>query len=144
MALKCVPRTQKDIYDIIIELIGGETGIVKQNRKVKEAIIQLKDSIAVNLHNASCLKEHFYLNFQKKGGIESLTDVLQNCKTLKDYAKLAYQIFISRYFIKKKTVFRSWYRTFCDKVGCEFSDEYKPSKLKLEDGEDQYYAFLHT
>ena len=80
MALKCVPRTQKDIYDIIIELIGGETGIVKQNRKVKEAIIQLKDSIAVNLHNASCLKEHFYLNFQKKGGLSHLQTYFKTVK----------------------------------------------------------------
>ena len=142
-ALTCEPRTQKDFYDSIIELIGGEAGIAQQSKEVMEALAKLKESIDANLHSAKCIEEHFYFRFKNNGGIEALTQVLQNCKTPKDYAKLACQIFNSKHFIKKNTVFMNWYRTFCEKVGCVFCGDYKPSKLKLKVDEERYYAFLH-
>lgn len=77
-----------------------------------------------------------YFTFKFKSGEDSSFNTL--VKILEDeygddktYAYLAYRIFESKYFIKgNHKTFSSWYKTFCEIIGCDYNCNYKPSKLK--------------
>ena len=91
------------------------------------------------------LKAHFKYPFTKEGGgFIYLVNLLNNrCSDIR-YAQIAYQIYISKSFMKGDfNTFDSWYSTFCTIVGCRYHKDYKPSKLKLTKEQESSFVFLN-
>ena len=90
------------------------------------------------------LKSHFKIQFKREdGGFDTLVNMLKANHSPKYFAKIALQIYESRYFIKTDfATFSSWYKSFCEKIGCHYCSNYKPSKLKLTKEESSSFYFL--
>ena len=145
--------TKKECYNGILQLIGEDR--VNQSEELKGALSRLKASIDTYGSNevsteqgnsskidTNRLEACFSYQFKKNAGIDSLVNLFNDCYGAIWYAKIAYQIYISPHFLNKPRLFSQWYRTFCEIVGCEYCEGYKPCKLKLSPNEEPMFTFL--
>lgn len=98
------------------------------------------------------LKDCFTLAF--KGGGNSTTRIdyfteyllpdLKIERKAKDFARIALLIYDSKVLLpaKRPNTFDSWYRTFCELVGCEYNSNYKRSKLDIDENFKQKFNYL--
>lgn len=98
------------------------------------------------------LKDCFTLAF--KGGGNSTTRIdyfteyllpdLKIERNAKDFARIALLIYESKVLLpaKRPNNFDSWYRTFCELVGCEYNSNYKRSKLDIDENFRRKFNYL--
>lgn len=82
------------------------------------------------------LKQYFRSSFKGMGKnnfdyYSSMIDELKKGRSTKEYAQIALIIYESdKLNDRKPATFLAWYRIFCNCIGCTYSKNYKPSKLK--------------
>ena len=62
----------------------------------------------------------------------------------KDFAKIALMIYESGKLMSamRPNTFKTWYKKFCELVGCGFHEDYKPSILKADDNFKRIFYYL--
>ncbi|MBO4662553.1 MAG: hypothetical protein J5630_07625 [Bacteroidaceae bacterium] len=75
--------------------------------------------------------QHFIYSFDKRTYLPTFKLLLELPKSDKNLARVALLIYESRWFLKNDyKTFISWYKDFCNIVGCSFHKSYTPSALK--------------
>lgn len=102
--------------------------------------------------NEARLKEYFTLAFKGGGNSQTRIDYftgyllpdLKIERNAKDFARIALLIYNSNALLpaKRPNTFGSWYRTFCELVGCEYKQEYRPNKLAMNESFKRKYNYL--
>ena len=98
------------------------------------------------------LKDYFTLAFKGGGNSSSRIDYfteyllpdLKMDRNTKDFARIALMIYNSKILLpsKRPNVFDSWYRTFCELIGCKYNANYKPSKLDIDESFKRKFSYL--
>lgn len=100
--------------------------------------------------NEDGLRECFRIAFRGagNGNIDYFTnnllpDLKQNWSD-KDFARIALMIYNSGKLmpVMRPNTFKTWYRKFCELVGCGFHEDYKPSILKADDKFKRIFSYL--
>ena len=75
--------------------------------------------------------------------VSSLTDAARK-RSVIEYARIAHLIYNSSKMLKRKkpNTFSGWYQYFCKIVGCEYNEEYKPSKLSITKSLEQEFSYM--
>ena len=75
--------------------------------------------------------------------VSSLTDAARK-RSVIEYARIAHLIYNSSKMLqrKKPNTFSGWYQYFCKIVGCEYNEEYKPSKLSITKSLKQEFNYM--
>ena len=75
--------------------------------------------------------------------VSSLTDAARK-RSVIEYARIAHLIYNSSKMLqrKKPNTFSGWYQYFCKIVGCEYNEEYKPSKLSITKSLEQEFSYM--
>jgi hypothetical protein len=149
-------RILSDLYEFAIR--NNDTCLLKDILKLHSEFNTSRITISSHLPStpadsnnlpfefiAERLKKHFKYIFTKDGGgFETLMNLLQCNQSDYKRAIIACQIYNSKYFIKGDfKTFSSWYKTFCDIMGCKFHKDYKPSNLMPQTEEEKMsYNFL--
>lgn len=129
------PQISKDVIDTEKEYLCLH---IKQNKvsKIKE----------------NELKEYFTLSFKGRVNSHPKIDYFTNYllpdlkikRSAKDFARIALMLYKSKALIQSKRpkTFDSWYKIFCDLVGCEYKASYKPNKLDFNEDFQRKFNYL--
>ncbi len=137
----------EELFDISSNIVKASF-ISRQNQNDETELSAADDNNRPNPDESGIrekLKNYFTYRFLKdeNAGFETLMGILNGKHSQKYFAIVAYQIYISKYFLNSGfNTFSKWYYTFCDIVGCEYVKSYKPSKLKPDSKHEAAFLFL--